>query len=189
MNGQVTFLPPPISGYQVETWVDFYMQKWLKINMEMLSSAALWNFIGQSPKLRATCESMAFGSQTNNMVHSLSNFFFFWFLFVARQVIQPELHIFKVSFCSMYNWKLQSVTERSKVCAAPLAVPALCPFKTTVYTVQLRLKKQKNKNLFHFKEKQRKFNVKRKIPRVPSLQYKLSQHKLQGNRHEMQSKT
>lgn len=101
---------------------------------------------GTKSKGRATCKNMALGSQTNNVAHSLSGLFCLLVSLCCKtakiKVIQPELHIFKVSFCSIYVQLEATVGHREEprllLLSQFLHLVSLCQ-NNRAYTVQLRL--------------------------------------------------
>lgn len=110
-------------------------------------------------------------------------FFFFWFLFVARQQNKRDPARVTCFGVSMYNWKLQSVTERSNMPAAPLALPSSSLVKTTE---SIQFSCEGNKSIA-FQRDRKKMNREEKSPGflLHDTNHS-SQHKVWGNRHEMQ---
>lgn len=88
----------------------------------------------------------------------------------------------------MYNWKLQSVTERSHVCCSFRSSFILSRYVKTTEPIQFSCDcKKQTQNLLRFKEKERKCNGKNSQSPLVHITNYWSQHELKGNRHEMQS--
>lgn len=129
----------------------------LKMNIKMLSPVGLHE---TKSKIWSHVSARTFGSQWNNVFtenHCFFLVFFFWFLFVARQQKQKwssQNYIF-LRFCfvvSMYNWKLQSVTERSKISAAPFFLHLVSSEQNSYSSAAL---KKTNKQTIAFQKKRK----------------------------------